>query len=75
MMKPFTKYCKTIVNGDVMPSMVRQAFKLSLEERPGSVLLELPEDIAKEETNAHIFSIHPKERPIASDRVIDTGGS
>ncbi len=71
MMKPITKYCKTIINGDVMPSMVRDAFRLSLEERPGAVHLELPEDIAKEETDANIFLIHPKERPRASDKVID----
>jgi acetolactate synthase-1/2/3 large subunit len=54
-----------------MPSMIRDAFRLSLEERPGAVHLELPEDIAKEETDADIFPIHPKERPRASDQVID----
>ncbi|MDM8535823.1 thiamine pyrophosphate-binding protein [Desulfobacterales bacterium HSG17] len=35
MMKPITKYCKTIINGDVMPSMVRDAFRLFLEEAHG----------------------------------------
>jgi len=70
MMKPITKYSKSIVNGDVMPSMVREAFRLSLEERPGAVHLELAEDIAKEETLASLFTIHPKERPVATQRVI-----
>jgi len=70
MMRPLTKYCKTIINGDLMPSMVREAFRLSLEERPGAVNLELPEDIAREDTDANIFSIHPKERPRAADKVI-----
>jgi len=71
MMKPITKYCKSIVNGNSIPSMVREAFRISLEERPGAVHLELPEDIAKEETNTNIFSIHPKERPRTTDKVID----
>jgi acetolactate synthase-1/2/3 large subunit len=70
MMKPITKYSKSIVNGDVMPSMVREAFRLSLEERPGAVHLELAEDIAKEETAASLFTIHPKERSVATQRVI-----
>ena len=70
MMKPITKYSKTIINGDVLPSMVREAFRISLEERPGAVHIELPEDIAKEETNAALFSIYPKERPIATNEVI-----
>jgi acetolactate synthase I/II/III large subunit len=70
MMKPITKYSKSIVNGDIMPSMVREAFRLSLEERPGAVHLELAEDIAKEETLASLFSIHPKGRPIATQEVI-----
>ncbi len=71
MMKPITKYCGSIVNGNSIPSMVREAFRISLEERPGAVHLELPEDIAKEETNTNIFSIHPKERPRTTDKVID----
>jgi acetolactate synthase-1/2/3 large subunit len=70
MMKPITKYSKTAINGDVLPSMAREAFRISMEERPGAVHIELPEDIAKEETNASIFSIHPKERPRATDEVI-----
>ncbi|MDA3788603.1 MAG: acetolactate synthase large subunit [Desulfobacula sp.] len=70
MMKPITKYSKSIVNGDVMPSMVREAFRLSLEERPGAVHLELAEDIAKEETDASPFTIHPKGRPVATRGVI-----
>ncbi|ANP89345.1 hypothetical protein BA011_26655 (plasmid) [Rhizobium leguminosarum] len=31
------------------PTAVREAFRIAQEERPGPVLLELPEDIASEE--------------------------
>ncbi|MFA5841095.1 MAG: acetolactate synthase large subunit [Candidatus Paceibacterota bacterium] len=48
MMTPVTKYSATIVSGERMPSMVREAMKLALAERPGAVHLELPEDIALE---------------------------
>jgi acetolactate synthase-1/2/3 large subunit len=33
----------------MIPSLVRDAFRLAEEERPGAVHLELPEDVAFEE--------------------------
>ncbi len=50
MMQPITKYTKQIVNVDMIPSIVRESFRMSAEERPGAVHLELPEDIAAEES-------------------------
>jgi acetolactate synthase-1/2/3 large subunit len=48
MMKPLTKYSKQITSVNMIPCMVREAFRLAEEERPGAVHLELPEDIACE---------------------------
>lgn len=48
MMGPITKYAKQIVNANLIPSLVRESFRLAQEERPGAVHLELPEDIAAE---------------------------
>ncbi len=48
MMRPITKFAKQIVNGNTIPSLVREAFRLAEQERPGPVHLELPEDIAAE---------------------------
>ena len=48
-MQPVTKFAKQIVNGNLIPSTVREAFRIAEEERPGPVHLELPEDIAGEE--------------------------
>lgn len=48
---PITKFSKQIVNGHTIPALVREAFRLALEERPGPVLLELPEDIAAEDVD------------------------
>ncbi len=50
MMQPITKMSSTIVSADRVASMVRESFKLAEAERPGCVHLELPEDIAAEET-------------------------
>ena len=46
--KPICKMARQIVNGNTIPALVREAFRLAEEERPGAVLLELPEDIAAE---------------------------
>ena len=51
MMQPITKYSKQIVNVNMIPSMIREAFRLTQEERPGAALLEFPEDIAAETVN------------------------
>ena len=48
MMRPITKYTKQIVNVNMIPSMVREAFRRAEEERPGAVHLEFPEDISAE---------------------------
>lgn len=50
MMRPITKYTRQIVSGDGIPSQVREAFRLAEEEKPGAVHLELPEDIAAEDS-------------------------
>ena len=57
LMEPITKYARQIVNVDMIPSMVREAFRVAQEERPGAVHLELPEDIAAEPVNAQTTPI------------------
>jgi len=65
-MKPITKYARQIVDAVNIPSAVREAFRLSMEERPGAVHLELPEDIAAHDTDMHVFDVVGHERPDAS---------
>ena len=48
-MKPLTKMTRQIVSAASIPTIVREAFRVAMEERPGPVHLELPEDIAGEE--------------------------
>src|SRR3954470_6374826 len=47
-MKPLTKLSRQIVAANMIPTLVREAFRVAQEERPGPVHLELPEDIAAE---------------------------
>jgi acetolactate synthase-1/2/3 large subunit len=71
LMKPITKYSEQIVDGNNVPAMVRDAFRIAMEERPGAAYLELPEDIAEEETDASLFDVVGHRRPSADHKSID----
>ncbi len=71
LMRPITKYSAQVVDGGNIPSMVRDAFRIAIEERPGAVYIELPEDIADEETDASLFDVVGCRRPHADRVVID----
>lgn len=71
LMKPITKYSEQIVDGNNVPSMTRDAFRITMEERPGAAYLELPEDIAAEQTDASIFDVVRYRRPDADQTSID----
>lgn len=69
-MLPLTKYAEQPVSADTIPSGVREAFRLAAEERPGAVHLELPEDIATEETAEKPFAASLLRRPLAEDNSV-----
>ena len=70
MMKPLTKYTKQIVSADNIPARIREAFRRAEEERPGAVHLELPEDIADEQSDAILIPKSHHRRPVADDKSI-----
>ena len=69
---PICKMTKQIVNANTIPSLVREAFRIAEEEKPGPVLLELPEDIAEEAAEV-VDLILPGERhyAVAGKKVIN----
>jgi acetolactate synthase-1/2/3 large subunit len=71
-MAPLTKMARQIVSPATIPSIVREAFRLAQQERPGPVHLELPEDIAHEQwENVPLIPPHPIEYPIAHPAALD----
>ena len=71
MMKPITKFSKQLVEGSFAFSYVREAIRLCTEERPGAVLLEIPEDIAAENIDYKPIPISEVRRPIAAETSIN----
>ena len=64
-MGPITKSSYQLTSADIISARVREAFRLAEEERPGAVHLELPEDIAIEETDERPIVRSISRRPIA----------
>ena len=54
-----------------IPTLVRNAFRIAAEERPGPVHLELPEDVAAEEAgDVPLVPAHAADLPIPSPAAI-----
>lgn len=70
MMSPLTKYTRQIVAADSIPARVREAFRRATEERPGATHLELPQDIAGDDSEAILLPASYSRRPIAEDKAV-----
>jgi acetolactate synthase-1/2/3 large subunit len=70
-MRPLTKMTRQIVSAATIPTVVRDAFRIAMEERPGPVHLELPEDIAAEEADAPLVPPHPIEHPYPNPAALE----
>jgi len=71
-MTPLTKMARQIVSPATIPTIVREAFRVAQQERPGPVHLELPEDIAAEKApDLPPVPPHPIELPVADPGALD----
>jgi acetolactate synthase-1/2/3 large subunit len=71
-MTPLTKMARQIVSASTIPALVRDAFRIAQQERPGPVHLELPEDIAGEPVESvALIARHHIDQPIASEQALD----
>ncbi|HTG00423.1 MAG TPA: thiamine pyrophosphate-binding protein, partial [Nitrospirota bacterium] len=70
LMRPITKDSVSIIDPGMIPTIVRNAFKLSQAERPGAVHLELPEDVAEMQTDARVQDCGDVRRPAPDDKAL-----
>ena len=71
-MDPLTKMAKQLVDAKTIPSLVRDAFKTAEQERPGAVLLEIPDDIIAEDIEGKPIRRVEQSFPSADiERIID----
>jgi acetolactate synthase-1/2/3 large subunit len=62
MFRPITKWNTSIVNPQIVPEVIRKAFKLAEMEKPGATHFELPEDVAKLECDFDPIEPHRVRR-------------
>ncbi len=70
MMRPISKWAQSIYEAGSIPEVVRKAFKLAEAEKPGVAVIELPEDVAKEEVEAAPMTPVRTRRPAADHKAV-----
>jgi acetolactate synthase-1/2/3 large subunit len=70
MLRPITKFTKQVIHGNTVTAIVREAFRIAVEERPGAVHIELPEDIAAEEAEERIYTVENIRRADADNSTV-----
>lgn len=70
MFEPVTKWASTVVHPDTIPEIIRKSVRISRSEKPGAVLVELPEDVAELNTDAKPMSPIRFRRAVAGDEMI-----
>ena len=66
MFEPVTKWAETVIHANTIPEIVRKAVRLARSEKPGAVLIELPEDVAERDTDAKPITPVRFRRPMAN---------
>jgi len=66
-MQPVVKWNARVTAPEIVPEVVRKAFKLAEAEKPGSTHLELPEDVMGAMVDANAGGPLPRERPVRSE--------
>jgi acetolactate synthase-1/2/3 large subunit len=63
-MRPITKWNVRVTSPQIIPEVVRKAFKVAESEKPGATHLELPEDVMAGEVDARPL---PRRRPVSPE--------
>lgn len=71
MFRPITKWATPIVHPDVIPEVVRRAFKTATREKPGACHIELGDDIAAMPSTAQPVHVNYLRRSVADDKIVD----
>lgn len=68
---PVTKWAQSIYHPDNTSEIVRKAVRVARGEKPGSCLIELPEDIAKRDANTKPIEPRRYQQPSPDPDVVD----
>jgi acetolactate synthase-1/2/3 large subunit len=71
MYRPITKWATSVRIAHAIPETVRKAVRIARVEKPGAVLIELPEDVAKHTTDAHPLEPRRYRRSAPNEEAVD----
>ena len=71
MFEPVTKWAETVRTPEAIPEIVRKSVSIATTEKPGAVHIELPEDIAKLDTEATPILPRRRRRPVTDDKIVN----
>ncbi|MFV1992339.1 MAG: acetolactate synthase large subunit [Acidiferrobacterales bacterium] len=63
MFRPITKYAAQILEPEIVPEIIRKAFKISQVEKPGACFIDFPENIAAMETDSEPLHVQSAAVP------------
>ena len=69
--KPITKWNTVITDPDIVPEVVRKAFKIAESEKPGATHIEFPEDVAAMESCMQPIKVVPVRRSDPDHQALD----
>lgn len=70
MFQPISKWAHSIYTAESIPEIIRKAFKIAVQEKPGVCVIELPEDVAKRDSDEPPMRVIPTRRPAADHKAI-----
>jgi len=70
MFTPISKWSHSITNAKTIPEVLRKAFKVATQEKPGACIVELPEDVAKNQVSAAPMPVEKTRRPGADHKAV-----
>ncbi len=72
---PITKFSTLILNPEIVPEVVRKAFKVAKEEKPGATFIEFPENMAAIEINGEPLPVTAPVIPYPSHAQLELAAS
>ena len=70
MYRPISKWAHSITKPSNIPEIIRKAFKIAIAEKPGATVIELPEDVAEENTNLKPLLVKKTRRAAADHKAV-----
>lgn len=71
MFRPLTKYSTQILEPENIPEIVRKAFKVAQDEKPGACFIDFPENIAEMDVQEDVLQVQSATAPYPSAEKVD----